>query len=71
MDKGYIIKILNESDLKEAAQLIWRVFLEFEAPGYSEEGVRTFKDYIKLSSMIRRLDTGEIFFGAATILQGL
>lgn len=37
-----IRKILKE-EMKDALDLVWRVFLEYEAPDYTEEGVEEFK----------------------------
>lgn len=37
-----IRKILKE-EMKEALELIWKVFLEYEAPDYTEEGIKEFK----------------------------
>ncbi|MDQ2088031.1 GNAT family N-acetyltransferase [Herbivorax sp. ANBcel31] len=31
----------------EVSNLVWEVFSEFEAPDYSDEGIRTFKDFIE------------------------
>lgn len=40
-----IIKVLNE-EMKDALNLVWRVFLEYEAPDYTEEGIKEFKKSI-------------------------
>lgn len=37
-----MIKEIHD-DLDEAISLVWRVFLEFEAPNYQEEGIEEFK----------------------------
>lgn len=42
----YIIKNLNDSEFDNAIKLTLEVFMEFEAPEYSEEGVKTFTDYV-------------------------
>lgn len=36
------IRMLSESELKSAVELVWRVFKEFEAPDYSEDGTLEF-----------------------------
>lgn len=56
-----IIK-LQKSDIKDALELIWLVFQEFEAPDYSEQGVETFKDFISYDSIIEMVDKGELIF---------
>lgn len=40
-----IRKILKE-EMKNALDLVWKVFLEYEAPDYSEEGIEEFKKSI-------------------------
>lgn len=40
-----IRKVLNE-EMKDALKLVWRVFLEYEAPDYSDEGIKEFKKSI-------------------------
>ncbi len=54
------IKELNLIEIDTALQLIWEVFLEFEAPDYSEEGVKTFENFLKNELIIYELD----FYGA-------
>ena len=40
-----IRKILKE-EMKKALELVWKVFLEYEAPDYTEEGIKEFKKTI-------------------------
>jgi len=40
------IRKLTESEIPDALNLIWEVFLQFEAPEYPEEGVQNFKRVI-------------------------
>ena len=35
-----------KNDLSEALDLVWRVFLEYEAPFYTDEGIDTFHKFI-------------------------
>lgn len=37
------IRKIKENELTNALDLVWRVFLEYEAPDYSEEGIQEFK----------------------------
>ena len=37
------IRKINKEEMNEALNLVWRVFLEFEAPDYTEEGIKEFK----------------------------
>ena len=54
-----IRKILKE-EMKEALELVWEVFLEFEAPDYTEEGIKEFKKTIDDIDWIQARD----FYGA-------
>ena len=40
-----IRKILS-NELENATNLVWRVFLEYEAPDYTQEGIDEFKKTI-------------------------
>jgi GNAT superfamily N-acetyltransferase len=40
------IKRITASELQNAMALVWNVFLEFEAPDYSQEGIDSFKNHI-------------------------
>jgi ribosomal protein S18 acetylase RimI-like enzyme len=42
----YDIKPLSKENLQATMDLVWRVFMEFEAPDYSDEGVAEFKRFI-------------------------
>lgn len=60
-----IIRKLNIRDLPGALRLVWEVFVEFEAPDYSQEGVDYFRAFIMPDSMERMLDAGVLrFYGA-------
>ena len=37
------IRNIKNTEMKEALDLVWRVFLEFEAPDYTEEGIKEFR----------------------------
>lgn len=37
------IRKITKDGLQEALDLVWRIFLEFEAPEYSQEGIDEFK----------------------------
>ncbi len=40
------IRSIKDSEMKEALDLVWGVFLEYEAPDYTEEGIKEFKKTI-------------------------
>ena len=46
--------------MKEVLELVWKVFLEYEAPDYSEEGIKEFKKTIDDNDWIEARD----FYGA-------
>lgn len=54
------IKKLDETQYAIAIDLIWSTFLQFEAPDYSAEGIRSFKAFIDNKEIIKTLE----FWGA-------
>jgi len=56
------IRQLTEQEIPVALKLVWEVFLEFEAPEYSEEGVETFREFIEPTSIIDKVTLGELLF---------
>lgn len=54
-----IRKILKE-EMKNALDLVWKVFLEYEAPDYSEEGIEEFKKSISDMNWVNARE----FYGA-------
>ena len=55
-----IIRRVKDFELENALRLIWEVFLKFEAPYFTEEGIKEFKDSIDNPSFIAKMD----IFGA-------
>lgn len=51
-----IKSIKKDNKIAEAMQLVWQVFLEFEAPDYSEAGIKTFQTFINNYDSVRELD---------------
>ena len=54
------IKKISKEDMKKALELVWKVFLEYEAPDYTEEGIKEFKKAIDDNTWIASRD----FYGA-------
>ena len=54
-----IREILKE-EIKDALELVWKVFLEYEAPDYTEEGIKEFKKAIDDNLWVEARD----FYGA-------
>lgn len=50
------IRKLNQDEVLKALGLVWDTFLKFEAPDYSEEGIKTFHDCINDPSFIDALE---------------
>ena len=48
------IKEINDFQMKEALELVWKVFLEFEAPDYTKEGIAEFKKTIDDKTWIEK-----------------
>lgn len=59
----YTIRKLEPQDLQTAMELVCQVFLEFEAPEYSEAGIKTFYDYIHDADAIATLTAYGAFKG--------
>ena len=55
-----MIREVEKSELKEALDLVNRVFSEFVAVDYSDQGKKTFEDYIKTKyeEMLSDIETG-------------
>ena len=51
------VRRLEAADLPQAMELVWTVFLRFEAPEYSPEGVETFHAYIQNMEQVKALVT--------------
>lgn len=47
----YQIKVLKIHELEKALLLVYNVFMEFEAPDYSEQGIKAFEDFIEFNSV--------------------
>ena len=58
--EAYPVRRLTREEIPQALELCWRVFLEFEAPEYSPEGVAAFRASLDDEERTRRLD----FYGA-------
>ena len=56
----YPVRRLTREEIPVALELCWRVFLEFEAPAYSQEGIAAFRASLDDEERIRKLT----FYGA-------
>lgn len=55
-----IFRIKNKAELKDALDLVWDMFQEFEAPDYTSEGVSTFRDFIAYDSIFRKINSEQM-----------
>lgn len=53
--KPYMIKRLDPGDIQPALDLMWEVFLQFEAPEYSQEGIDEFRKNLDDKERTRKL----------------
>ena len=60
MDELFVFNELNREKLYDVLTLIRNVFMEFEAPDYSEEGIGEFLDFLEPESITSMLDDGEM-----------
>lgn len=60
------IRVLRQSEWKEAAALVWETFLLFEAPDYSPEGVETFRRFIEDQQNLHALKIYGAFDGGCS-----
>ena len=55
-----IIRKINENEVENAMELAWKVFLKYEAPDYSKDGIKEFQKAINDKEFINNLE----IFGA-------
>ncbi|MPM78213.1 hypothetical protein SDC9_125224 [bioreactor metagenome] len=54
------IRLIIKSEISEALKLAWNTFMKYEAPEYSDEGIKTFKSFIEDKNEVEKL----IIYGA-------
>ena len=54
------IRKIKENEISQAIDLVWNVFLEYEAPDYTDEGIEEFKKSINDKEWVSQRD----FYGA-------
>jgi len=63
--KNPAVRQLNVPDASAAMDLVWRVFSEFEAPSYSDEGILEFKTFINSDSIAEKISNGKLLIWGA------
>lgn len=53
---------LKKEEIREALDLVWAVFQEFQAPDYSEQGIEEFQKFIFYHSNIEQYNDGKVSF---------
>ena len=55
-------KEIKQEELPETLELVHKVFDEFEAPYYSEEGIASFYKFIDINNMSEQYSNGSLYF---------
>lgn len=74
MSENYEIEIrkIKDNEMDECLKLVWKTFLEFEAPDYTQEGIEEFKkaiydnDWIKQREFIGAFENDKLIGMIAT-----
>lgn len=76
MARNISVRALNKKEAGEALSLVWNVFLEYEAPDYTEEGIQEFhesihdEEYLSKLSMYGAFDKDKLIGVIATRSEG-
>ncbi len=54
------LRRIKKSEIPEAMDLVWKVFLAFEAPGYNSDGIAEFSNFIDCQTMLDRMNHSQI-----------
>src|SRR6266511_2859937 len=56
-----LFEYMKPGEELKVANLVWRVFEDFEAPGYKQEGINEFKNFILPENIKFRCEAGQFF----------
>ena len=56
----YQVRILKIEELERALELIYNVFMEFEAPDFSEQGIKKFVEFLDFKSIKNMIDDNNL-----------
>lgn len=70
MISEYVFRPLFISEWEEAMRLAWDTFLLYEAPEYSKEGIKNFKNFIK-DPVLKKLFVNGAYHTIAAFYNGL
>jgi|GEM_PF-367178 len=60
-EKGLAYDVLKAGEEQLLSELVWEVFSEFVAPGYSSEGIETFRSFIQGEELKKATEAGKFF----------
>lgn len=64
-ESKFCVRPVYANEYEDAMALAWKTFLRFEAHDYTEEGVKSFQNFITNENLKRLFDTGQYpIFGA-------
>ena len=55
---SYTVRAAYREEWQEAMALAWKTFLRYEAPDYTQEGIRNFREFITDTTLYRMYVTG-------------
>ena len=61
------IRKLQNSEIAEALDLVWKVFSEFDAPDYPQQGIEEFQNFIHDETEIKKLHISGAINGGSII----
>lgn len=64
---GVEILRLGKNEIRAALELVWSVFLEFEAPENAQQGIDEFAKFIDYQKMNEQFDKGELLLWGCKI----
>jgi GNAT superfamily N-acetyltransferase len=59
--KNYMYSEMIPGQEQLVADVVWEVFEEFVAPGYSHEGIETSRNFIQVNEIRKATDSGRMF----------
>lgn len=67
MEEELVVRPIFKSEWEEAMQLAWDTFILFEAPEYSKEGIKNFKNFVRDPILKKMYEEGKYIVIAAFI----
>ena len=64
---SWTVRVAYRDEWQDAMALAWKTFLKYEAGDYTEEGVRSFQDFITDTMLYRMFLLGSYEIGRAHV----